>query len=288
MYKAIIKAAISSKCRFIILSLIIVVPSASATSASNINYNVSLSPYMQRLDFKESHSQNNFNQETGMVNGANVLFNISPNFWRLEFGANYGKGMLDYYGKSQLGRTVESTTLHEDKMYHLLLARDLYGFESSSCASCGVIEGFIAGKYLKTKRIISSRGNISGLHETYTIPMIELGILWELTGLCFFDVKVKASRAEAINARLKIDFQSNYDNSQIPLNAVFVNEIEISLGYSFSDSFNISLLLGYSQTTIEKSDKFPLYLNKEVVGEFYQPQRVRQSKTFGIKFDFKY
>lgn len=286
MFDIINKAVKITFYRFIILLGILFLPKAIATSP--IDYTLSFSTYIQDLSFQETGQKITFNEEAGAIKGVGLMLNLPFKSWRAEISANYANGTINYYGRSQLGQPVISDTEITDSTYQLLLAKELYRFESRTCKYCGLWEGYLAGKYFKTNRDIYSQGNIQGLNEVYILPMIELGLFWRVIDISPFEFKVKISRSQAIDAKLQVNFLSTYDPSEISLNAVYRNQVEFSADYTFSFPLKLTIYLNYSDSTIDKSDSFSLFSQEKIVGEFYQPRRTRQSKTLGLQFSVNF
>lgn len=265
-----------------LLSLLL--PHTSKASQQNNNYLISPTPYTQQVDYKETEGARIFNQEEGSLNGINYQLSYRFDDWQLQVSGDHSNGSLDYLGKTQRGRTVTTRTNINRDIFQLSFAHEFFDFSEYDCVKCGVLAFFIGAKHDQTNRDISSKGNIVGLTETYKVSMAELGLAWHVCEFLSLDWVLKFSHSEAYDAKLKINFLSSYDNSEITLNRVYENDVELAVSYPLSEHIWLAFMLNYVESKIDKSDKFPLYIKQQQRGTFYQPQREMQAIRFGLQF----
>ncbi|MGJ8692929.1 MAG: hypothetical protein ACSHW0_10655 [Thalassotalea sp.] len=198
------------------------------------------------------------------------------------------KGAISYIGTTQLGRKASTTTVIKQDIIQLLVANKLIHFSGLNCLRCGELDAFIVIKHQGTQRDILSNGNITGLKERYHIPMVGLGLAWQVKQIFQFNWQLKIWRSQAFNPTLAISFLSSYDESKIKLNAVYANQGEFSISYPLSEAIQLGLIVSYSESEIERSDNFPLYIEQYKNGSFYQPPRTIKTTSLGLRFEIKF
>lgn len=261
----------------------LLVKSASISPEEESGYLLSLTPYTENISFKESELQEIYNTEKGHLTGIKAKFSYYINDWKLSIYGDQSHGTLQYFGQTQLGQKLSTTTNIDNNLYGLSLDKEFWNFTRNACRFCGSLSAFLALNYESIDRDIMSQANVNGLTEEYRFSLAELGVIWEVENLLFVDWQLSLSHGQAMNAQLEVDFSSSYDKTTIPLNNVYVNQVELAITYTLVPLIDIGLLLNYSKSFIEKSEKFPLFTNGIQIGRFYQPQRSMYSTRIGLQ-----
>lgn len=269
-------------CRFFCLLLFLFSSASPAGIADKNHFALAITPYSQQVNYKESESGRVYNVEQGTLTGFKYQLSYQFDNWSMDVSGDHSKGTLDYYGRTQLGRKLETNTdIHRD-IFKIHFTKPIINFSDYACSSCGELSTFVGAIYEQTYRNILSKGIITGLEEKYEISMGELGLIWELPNFLFVDWMIKVMHSQSFDANLDVNFLSTYNNTNVPLNRVYVNQAELNIRYTVSKDVRLGLMLNYIASKIEKSDKFPLYKQTEQSGIFYQPQREMNGVGVGL------
>ena len=224
-------------------SFSLLVSATIAASEDESRYIFSLTPYRQNVSFKESEKQQVYNSEKGRLTGINATLSYHIDDWQLSFSGEKSRGTLQYFGQTQLGRELSTKTNIENSVYELSLEKELWDLTTTTCLFCGKFSAFIALSYDSVHRDILSKANVSGLSEQYSFSLAELGANWKAKNLLFVDWQLSLSHAQAMNARLDVNFLSSYNKTSIPLNNVYVNQAELVITYTVATNIDIGLIL---------------------------------------------
>ena len=260
---------------------------AACGSAQGNRTELHAGPAMLNFGYKEfDETGAQLNSEDGDLPGLVVDLAHHVRAWRFGVQARLFSGTADHDGRTNRGRPIKTDTDERLQSISLSLAW-------KSQMGAWPIAPYIGLGYHRWDRDIrptrtSTGATVSGLFEAYSWKTAELGLLATMVSSQRFGAAVDARVFRVLDPKLKVRFESGFDDATLRLGEEAGARLGIVGVYTVGDSLGVKLELYHERWAFGRSTAQPLTSDGATVGSVFEPYSETRNNgvTLGLVLSF--
>lgn len=251
---------------------------AEAQAQETSDWDVSLGAALGYMDYRESAaSGGRLNRETGLLPGIAGQIGYQTGRWRYQLSANYFAADVDYRGRTNTGRTVDSQTDTAIWEVGAQLAHQLTADAMGLSLQAGL-------GWRRWERNIQSVPTALGIDETYDWPHLHVGVSgqWPLaSGGLQWTLRVQ----QPIDSRLEARFLNDLDRAKLEPEARLGARAALAWQHNLSGGRALVLQAWYDYWEFAASEPEVLTQGGIPVGTVQEP--ASKTRFVGVTLAFR-